>query len=297
MLISVIIPCYNASLTIHRAIDSVITQTYDNWEIILVDNNSTDNTLHILENYQRKFPKKIIVLKEHKKGAPAARNKGLFTSNGEWVQFLDSDDEIIMDKFERMLKIIQQHKDIHMICCQSLYISEMKEEVRLVEDDIWLGLIKSKLGNTCANFFNKDKLLQIQGWNEAKTSSQEFDLMFRLLKNNANTYINNEITAIIYSSNSQSISRDKSPKKVVQILDNSIDLRLQIRKYLIKQNNFDRVKKAATSKFIRNNLIYFLPFSKIKILQKTFKLLPILNIKDICIILYLMPNSLIRKGR
>ena len=297
MLISVIIPCYNSSDTIDRAVHSVINQTYQNWEIILVDNNSVDNTIDILQDYQKKYPGKIRVTKELKRGAPAARNNGLFVAKGEWIQFLDSDDEIIIDKFERMVQIINQNDNVDVICCESLQMSDRKQEVKIVEKDFWLGLIKSRLGITSANFFKKSNLLDINGWDEEKTSSQEYDLMFRLLKNNGTPYIYKFVTATIHISNAESISRDKSPQKALKVLDNMINLRTQIRKYLLSTNSLTTERKNAISKYIRNNIIYFLPYSKKEVISRFFKLLPILKLKDVLIVFYLMPSSLLKNQR
>ena len=90
-LISVVIPSFNHDRFIKKAIDSVINQTYKNWEIIIVDNNSTDNTDSTLNNYSLKNLK---IFKINNDGIIAlSRNKGIKHSNGEWIAFLDSDDE------------------------------------------------------------------------------------------------------------------------------------------------------------------------------------------------------------
>ena len=73
-MISIIIPCYNCEKYLHRAIESVFSQTYSDYEIILVNNNSTDNTINIINEYKKKYPDIIKVLHENKVGAPAARN-------------------------------------------------------------------------------------------------------------------------------------------------------------------------------------------------------------------------------
>lgn len=69
MLISIIIPCHNFSATIHRAVDAVISQTYNNWELILVDNNSADDTLQLLKNIQTNNPEKTLQFYKKKRKA------------------------------------------------------------------------------------------------------------------------------------------------------------------------------------------------------------------------------------
>lgn len=87
-LISVIIPCYNGESFIRDAINSVISQTYNNIEIIVVDDGSTDSSPGILEAYGEK----IIVIRQNNSGLPSARNAGIAHSNGDFIAFLDADD-------------------------------------------------------------------------------------------------------------------------------------------------------------------------------------------------------------
>ena len=91
-MVSVVIPCYNCESFVSRAIESVLHQKYTDWELILVNNNSKDNTQKVLDDYQKKYPDKIRTFVEMKKGGGAARNKGLSEAKGEWIEFLDADD-------------------------------------------------------------------------------------------------------------------------------------------------------------------------------------------------------------
>lgn len=89
-LISIVIPTYNRSLLLERAIKSIINQTYQNWEIIVIDNNSTDDTDLVLKKYKEK---KILIKKINNEGIIAkSRNLGIKLAKGEYIAFLDSDD-------------------------------------------------------------------------------------------------------------------------------------------------------------------------------------------------------------
>ena len=88
---SVIIPVYNTGVYLRKCIDSVLAQTFHDFEIICVDDGSTDNSVQILEEYCKKH-RNIKVLRQKNKGAGAARNRGLLHAQGEYVFFLDSDD-------------------------------------------------------------------------------------------------------------------------------------------------------------------------------------------------------------
>lgn len=235
MMISVIIPCFNSEEYIRRAITSVLNQSYTDYEIILVDNNSTDNTYKILQDYKNEFPETIHVFRELKKGAPAARNKGLMEAEGEWIQFLDSDDELLPSKIENQAAVALTTKaDLIAGGCYMYKTVKGKTNTKtrgLETDDIWKGLLTSKLGITSSNLWRRKAVLSAGGWNETKTSSQEYDLIFRMLKQNALVdYCLLPETIMHVRENSIHKSDDKN--RFVQILDNNVNLRLQIKEYL-----------------------------------------------------------------
>ena len=92
MKVSVIVPVYNIAPYIERCVDSVLAQTYSNWELILVDDGSTDSSGDISDKYYSKYPDKIKVLHEKNGGPLYARLIGIQASDGEVLVFLDSDD-------------------------------------------------------------------------------------------------------------------------------------------------------------------------------------------------------------
>lgn len=91
---SVIIPAYNAGKFLEKAVDSVLNQDFDDYELIIVDDGSTDNTLEICNTYAEKFKDKVIVITQSNKGLSGARNSGMKRANGEYLLFLDADDYI-----------------------------------------------------------------------------------------------------------------------------------------------------------------------------------------------------------
>lgn len=99
-LVSIIMPLYNASTYVAEAIQSIVNQTYQNWELIIVNDGSTDNSLAVAHQYQAD---KIKVFSQENKGASAARNYGLREATGEYIQFLDADDLLSNTKIEDQL--------------------------------------------------------------------------------------------------------------------------------------------------------------------------------------------------
>lgn len=104
--VSVIMATYNRADTLSRAIDSVMRQTYSDWELIIVDDGSTDETHQILETLDD--PRIRIVRHPHNRGMHAAKNTGLDNVSGEWFTTLDSDDEMVPDALEAMLTCAEE---------------------------------------------------------------------------------------------------------------------------------------------------------------------------------------------
>jgi len=111
-LISIIIPTYNRGGLIINTINSVLNQTYLNWELIIVDDGSTDNTKEIIASVN---DSRIKYIYRENKGPSAARNTGIKNANGEYIAFLDSDDEWLPEKIERQIKFLDKNPNIGII--------------------------------------------------------------------------------------------------------------------------------------------------------------------------------------
>jgi glycosyltransferase involved in cell wall biosynthesis len=105
-LVSIIIPCYNASRWIGEAIESCLQQTYSDIEIIIIDDGSKDNSLEIIQSYAEKN-KNIIWQSIYHVGGNHARNVGLSLAQGKYIQFLDADDYILPSKIERQVTFLE----------------------------------------------------------------------------------------------------------------------------------------------------------------------------------------------
>lgn len=116
-LVSVIIPMYNSNDTIINSIKSVLKQTYKNYEIIIVDDGSTDNSYKIVEEFMQEnnLEKKIKLLSQENRGPSAARNKGISHSRGEYIAFLDADDIWVEEKLEKQIKLMSKNSNIALV--------------------------------------------------------------------------------------------------------------------------------------------------------------------------------------
>ena len=111
MLFSIIVPVYNVEKLIHKCIDSLICQTYEDIEIILVDDGSTDNSSYICDEYADK-DKRIRVIHKKNGGLSDARNVGIDIASGDYILFVDSDDYIETDTCKKLLKYTKMDCDI-----------------------------------------------------------------------------------------------------------------------------------------------------------------------------------------
>lgn len=119
-LISVIIPTFNRASLIGETLDSVLSQTYNNWECIIVDDGSTDGTKEAIEVYStndKRF-KYFQRPTDRKKGASPCRNYGLEMAKGDYIQFLDSDDLLENNKFEEQIKVLSGISNLCLVTCK-----------------------------------------------------------------------------------------------------------------------------------------------------------------------------------
>lgn len=233
MLVSVIIPCYNVEQYIEECVESVFQQTYTNVEIICVNNNSTDLTWSKLLQLKEQFSH-IIIDREKKPGAPAARNKGLALAKGEWIQFLDADDLLLPKKIAHQVNLIRKNPQAVFIAGGALKRLINKEEKIFLpqKNDPFKALFITALGNSCSNVWNKGFLEQIGGWDETLKSSQETDLMFRLLQKNQDVIFDPEPYTVIRERESGQISQRNPQEKWLQYFQKRIEISEWIKKNL-----------------------------------------------------------------
>lgn len=127
-LISVIVPIYNVECYLNECIESIIRQTYNSFEIILIDDGSTDMSTAICDNWARK-DSRVIVIHQMNQGAPAARNTGLRNAKGDYIAFVDADDYIDEKMFEIMVKeMLEKQADI--VVCGVNWVKENGDRIR-----------------------------------------------------------------------------------------------------------------------------------------------------------------------
>ncbi len=122
-LISVVIPCFNASEFINEAIDSIINQTYSNLEIICIDDGSVDNTLEILRDFERKDNRVKVLVNESNLGLIRSLNKGVQVSNGEFIARMDADDISVPFRLKKLLEEFKKNPELEAVSASACYIT------------------------------------------------------------------------------------------------------------------------------------------------------------------------------
>jgi len=245
MLISVVIPCYNIEHYIEECVQSVFAQSHAPVEVICVDNNSTDGTKSVLKRLQEQYDA-LIVTDELKPGANAARNKGLSLAKGEWLQFLDADDLLAPGKLMHQVSLIgQQAHAPAFIAASCIHRNVHGHEVQAgrIERASFLGPFINACGITSSNLWRRTELLAIGGWNEALKSSQEADLMLRLVIAGGTYLVDETANTIIRERPSGQISQRDPAKKWKQYIEVRIGYLAELRKkypeqYLQFQSHF-----------------------------------------------------------
>jgi len=115
---SVIVPTYNCESLLPRALDSVADQTVDDWEIVLVNDGSTDGTADVAARYARRLQDRFIYIHQPNHGCSHARNRGIDVCRGRFVAFLDSDDEYQPTKLERQLRLFDLRPELGLVARQ-----------------------------------------------------------------------------------------------------------------------------------------------------------------------------------
>lgn len=135
MKLSVIVPVYNVEKYIDKCLKSLVSQTIDNYEIIIVVDGSKDNSIEIVKKYKEKYPKLIRYYETENKGLSAARNYGLTKAKGKYIGFVDSDDYVEKNMFKEMYNFATNKNNDIVICNYSKVTEQEQKKVDLKIND------------------------------------------------------------------------------------------------------------------------------------------------------------------
>ncbi|MCK4852295.1 MAG: glycosyltransferase [Candidatus Omnitrophica bacterium] len=197
--VSVIIPTYNRAHVVGRAIESVLNQTYREFEIIVVDDGSTDNTKELIED---KYGKQVNYVRQPRKGAPAARNLGFRISRGKFVNFLDSDDYFLPENLEKKVRVLERNPAAGWVYSDSYYTDEernffrrshslrkMRKKIETRDDVFDIMFRRGGLTNTNTVMMRRECMEKTGGFDERLTVYQDVEFFLRVARHFKAKYI------------------------------------------------------------------------------------------------------------
>jgi glycosyltransferase involved in cell wall biosynthesis len=181
--VSILIPCYNADAWIAQAIESALSQTWSDKEIIVVDDGSTDGSLDVIRQYDGRVRWET----GPNLGANSARNRLLELARGEWVQYLDADDYLLPHKIARQMEFVAAHADLDVVFGPVTLEHWSEEGIRREllpipePQDLWVLLASWELPQTGAPIWRRQAIFDVGGWKHDQPCCQEHELYLRLL--------------------------------------------------------------------------------------------------------------------
>jgi glycosyltransferase involved in cell wall biosynthesis len=210
-LVSVVIPTRNRSQCIESAILSALAQTYTNLEVIVVDDGSTDDTVQVVAESARNHARVRLIRHSQRKGAQAARNTGIHAAQGQWIAFLDSDDQWLPDSLAVRLQIARL-KGVHVVHSDCYVLKPGSAQLQRFGHPRFQGNVYRELLRRCGTLFpsfllSKEALIRIGYLDETIVSYQEWDTAIRLAKYYEFAFVQ-EPTFIYDCSSADTISKD-----------------------------------------------------------------------------------------
>jgi glycosyltransferase involved in cell wall biosynthesis len=209
--ISVVMTAYNEEQYIADAIDSVLNQKFDDFELIIVDDNSTDGTLEIVQEYKRRCKKVKVIMNERNQGQSISRNKALKSSSGDYIAIMDADDISTENRLNIQHKLLENNDDVFLCGSSCIKITEDGEEIgetnvppnpekKLPEENVMIHPSIMFRNNGQVEYRDKFEY------------SQDYDLYLRLISN-GKKLVNTERPLIKYRITPNSVTQSNQRRQ------------------------------------------------------------------------------------
>lgn len=218
-LVSIVMPAYNCEKYVVEAINSILTQTYRNWELLVLDDGSKDNTLQIIEEFSQKDSRIKALPNGKNMGVSATRNRGIELASGEWIAFLDSDDMWNSEKLEKQFEIVEKEA-AEFLFTGSSYINEEGEPYKgifEVPEKITYKKLRNQNVISCSSVLVKKKYFENIKM-EKDEMHEDYAVWLRILKLGVTAFGVNEPLLIYRNSrNSKSGNKMKTVKMTYKV--------------------------------------------------------------------------------
>lgn len=200
--VSVIIPCFNQGIYLEEAIDSVLRSTYENYEIIVVNDGSTDPfTIQLLEALNKPHTS---ILNSQNKGAASARNLGIENAKGEYILPLDADDKISSEYISKAVKILDSKPNVGIVYSKAKMFGEKRGKWRLPTYSFEHMLASNII--FCSSFFRKKDWRKVNGYKpEIPNGKEDWEFWLSLLEVGLEVY---QIPEVLFYYRIKQVSRD-----------------------------------------------------------------------------------------
>jgi glycosyltransferase involved in cell wall biosynthesis len=202
-MVSVIIPAYNCGSFIGETIQSVRQQTYTNWEIIVIDDGSTDDTQKVVGSIH---DPRIRYIRTLNQGNYWARNRGLKEARGEYIAFLDADDIVLPEKFAKQVRLFMEKPELG-LCCTNFYVQFADKDKDVAFEDVSYsfaydfdtdsGFIEKALENnfivTSSVMIRRECIERLGGFDTTFQNAMDYDLFLRIIFEYPSYYISEKL--------------------------------------------------------------------------------------------------------
>lgn len=223
--VSVVIPCFNQGRYLDETVNSVLAQSYADFEIIVVNDGSTDEfTNSLLRDYLR--PKTRVIHTENQ-GVCLARNSGIEAASGEYILPLDADDLIGRDYFRKAVQILDEIRKVGIVSCQLEFFGELNYRPAMPPYSLDVMLTRNELG-PCSSFFRREDWQRVGGYNpNMKHGWEDWDFWLSLIELGVDVYRIPEVLffyRIRKGSRERSMTRDHHLHMYMQLYCNHKEL-------------------------------------------------------------------------
>ena len=220
-LVSIIIPAFNASATLDRALGSVVAQTYPRWEAIVVDDASSDDTAS--SALKRGDPRCRVIRRAVRGGPAAARNDAIAAAKGELIAFLDADDEWLPEKLARQVAAFAAHPAAGLVACDLRAVHEDGSEGASVfmrqlpsaGTTAWKALLASSFLGTSAVLAPRALIEELGGFDTALAVGEDQDLFIKLARRGEVVIVPDALAIYHYRGTSYSVDYARDQARIV----------------------------------------------------------------------------------
>ncbi len=217
--VSVIMPTYNRSRLIGKAIESVICQTYSDWELIIVDDGSTDQTEEMVQKYVQ-TDRRIRYLKQQNTGCASARNRALAESVGKYIAFIDDDDVYLPDKLELQVKFLDENPETGFVYSDTELVDSQGKHLRNVPEvpqKSFLELIMGFAVPPVAILMRRECFEKVGGFCTELRSTDDYDMWLRIAKEFPIAYFPSRVAQYVWHDGNLTLNQRKTTANLMFI--------------------------------------------------------------------------------